>query len=225
MIDAQRPFGLRAEGILKSFRRREILSGASIAVPRGEGAVLQGANGAGKTTLLRILATVVLADEGVAEVAGYDVRRSAARVRERIGVAFVNERSVFWRLNCLENLTLFAATRGVASAERTAQIEGIAAELGITPYLHRRISDLSTGQRQRILLARAALGDPEVLLIDEPLRGLDETGVEQVLRFFRVRVQRGASALIAAPTVSEFAPLDFPLYRIVEGTIQPDSWS
>ena len=186
--------------------------------------VLQGANGAGKTTLLRILATVVTPDTGSATVAGYDLSGSPARVRERIGVAFVNERSIFWRLNALENLMLFAATRGVAAKQRRPQIDALAHDLGIEPFLTKRISDLSTGQRQRIILARAGLGDPEVLLLDEPLRGLDETGVEQALSFIDARVSRGASALVAAPTVSEFQDRGYTLCRLGQGSIHQARW-
>ncbi len=211
-------------GICKKFKDRTILNEASIEVSRGCGAVLQGENGAGKTTLLRILATVVTADQGSARVAGFDVRREGARVRERIGVAFVNERSLFWRLNALENLMLFAATRGVPPKHRRAQIDRIAEELGMTAFLTRRISDLSTGQRQRIILARAGLGDPDVMLVDEPLRGLDELGVDQALRFISRRLALGASALVVAPTVSEFRDQEFPLFRLLDGAIVPSDW-
>jgi ABC-type multidrug transport system ATPase subunit len=210
--------------VTKSFGDRAVLKGASIEVASGEGAVLQGPNGVGKTTLLRILVTVMTPDGGWASVGGFDVRRQAARVRQRIGVAFVNERSIYWRLNAWENLMLFAATRGVDKSQREAQIRSIAEELDVTPFLTRRIADLSTGQRQRIILARAGLGDPQVLLIDEPLRGLDEDGVERALAFLKARTDAGAAALIVSPTIKELGGRNLSLFRLRDGVIRPDEW-
>ena len=225
---------VRAQGLMKTFKGTRgltkrfpgqcVLRGATIEIARGSALVLQGANGAGKTTLLRILATVVIADAGSAQIDGFDVRREPARVRERIGVAFVNERSIFWRLNAFENLMLFAATRGVPPSQRRQHIEIIGDQLGLNDLMSRRISDLSTGQRQRVILARAALGDPRVLLIDEPLRGLDDVGVEQVLKFLASRLAQGSSALIAAPTVTEFRGQPFSLARLSEGMVEPATW-
>lgn len=215
---------ISAHEVSKSFGDRTVLRGASIEVPFGEGAVLQGPNGVGKTTLLRILATVITPDSGSATVGGFDVRRQAARVRHQIGVAFVNERSIYWRLNAWENLKLFAATRGVGEDQREAQIRGIADELDVTPFLTRRIADLSTGQRQRIILARAGLGDPKVLLIDEPLRGLDEDGVERTMAFLKARADAGAAVLIVSPTIKELAGRNLSLFRLRDGMIRPDEW-
>jgi ABC-type multidrug transport system ATPase subunit len=213
------------EGVGRSFKKRTVLHGVNLCVPRGTAVVLQGANGSGKTTLLRILATVVRPDTGVATVAGYDVRRQGNQVRRNIGVAFVNERSIFWRLNGWENLMLFAATRGVAVRDREAHINGLVAELGMEDIVRRRVADLSTGQRQRIILARAALAEPAVLLMDEPLRGLDDEGIEQVMLFLKRRLERGASALIVAPTVSEFRDEGYELLRLREGVVEASDWA
>jgi len=215
---------ISAHEVSKSFGDRMVLNGASIEVASGDVAVLQGPNGVGKTTLLRILATVITPDSGSATVGGFDVRRQAARVRRQIGVAFVNERSIYWRLNAWENLKLFAATRGVHKDQREQEIRAIADQLDVTPFLTRRIADLSTGQRQRIILSRAGLGDPKVLLIDEPLRGLDEDGVERTMAFLKARADAGAAVLIVSPTAKEFAGRDLSLFRLRDGVIRPDEW-
>src|SRR4051812_35687847 len=114
--------GLLARGLSKSFDRRPVLHGVDLALARGRIGIVKGPNGAGKTTLLRIFATVVGPDAGEAWLDGVDVLENPARVRERIGVAFVNERSLYWRLTGLENLRLFARTRGVGRRAAERQI-------------------------------------------------------------------------------------------------------
>ncbi len=212
---------LRARALTRSFGGRAVLAGVELDVEAGTLALLEGANGAGKTTLLRVFATVVRPDGGSAEVAGHDVARAGARVRERIGVAFVNERSLFWRLSGLENLQLFARTRGVARRDVARQVDGLLEELALGEIAPRRVADLSAGQRQRLILARAALGEPTALLIDEPLRGLDEAGIAAVLAFLRRRAQRGASVLVATPKADELEREADVLLRLHDGRVEP----
>jgi ABC-type multidrug transport system ATPase subunit len=212
---------LRARGLTRSFAGRVVLAGVELDVGPGTLALLEGANGAGKTTLLRVFATVVHPDGGSAQVAGYDVARAGARVRERVGVAFVNERSLFWRLSGLENLQLFARTRGVPRRDVARQVGGLLDELALGEIAPRRVADLSAGQRQRLILARAALGAPQALLIDEPLRGLDEAGIAAVLAFLRRRAQEGASVLVATPKADELEQEADVLLRLRDGVVHP----
>ena len=125
------PSGLRAEQLTRRFSGRTILDATGIEVGPGVLAVLEGPNGAGKTTLLRIFATVVRPNDGEASVDGYDVVRDGARVRERIGAAFVNERSLYWRLTGRENLRLFARTRGLSSRDARSQVDSLLEELDL----------------------------------------------------------------------------------------------
>jgi ABC-2 type transport system ATP-binding protein len=160
-------------------------------------------------------------DGGGARVAGYDVAREGARVRERIGVAFVNERSLFWRLSGRENLQLFARTRGVARALVARQVEDLLQELELGEIAPRRVADLSAGQRQRLIIARAGLGAPQALLIDEPLRGLDDAGIATILGFLRRRASDGASVLVTAPKADELEAEADLLLRLRDGVVHP----
>jgi len=198
-----------------------VLADVDLHVDPGALAVLEGANGAGKTTLLRIFATVVRPDAGRAHVDGFDVAARGGRVRERIGVAFVNERSLFWRLSGEENLKLFARTRGVPRRRFRQQVRELMDELDLGEIAPRRVVDLSAGQRQRLIIARAGLGDPTALLIDEPLRGLDEAGIATILGFLRRRAHGGAAVLIATPKADELEAEADVLLRLRAGAVRP----
>jgi ABC-type multidrug transport system ATPase subunit len=215
------PSGLYARGLTRSFGARTILTGVDLEVRSGTMAVLEGPNGAGKTTMLRIFATVVRPDAGEARVDDYDVIRDGARVRERIGAAFVNERSVYWRLTGRENLRLFARTRGLSSRAARTQVDALLEELDLVEISSRWVSDLSAGQRQRLIIARAGLGAPTCMLIDEPLRGLDEAGIATMLSFLRAQATRGAAVLIVAPKLDELQAHADELYRLRDGGVHP----
>jgi ABC-type multidrug transport system ATPase subunit len=209
--------------VTRRFGERTILDTVEIEVAPGVLAVLEGPNGAGKTTLLRIFATVVRPDDGEALVDGYDVVRDGARVRERIGVAFVNERSLYWRLTGRENLRLFARTRGLSSRDARSQVDSLLEELDLVAISRRWVADLSAGQRQRLIIARAGLGAPTCMLVDEPLRGLDEAGIERMLCFLSDRATRGAAVLVVTPKLDELQARADVLLRLHEGRIYP--WS
>jgi ABC-type multidrug transport system ATPase subunit len=198
-----------------------VLAGAELDAAPGAVTLVEGANGAGKTTLLRIFATVVRPDAGTVHVDGLDVVRDGARVRERIGVAFVNERSLFWRLSGRENLELFARTRGVARGDVARQVDGLLEELALGAIAPRPVANLSAGQRQRLVVARAGLGDPRVLLIDEPLRGLDDAGIAATLAFLRQRARGGATVLVVAPKADELAGEADALLALDDGVLAP----
>jgi len=207
--------------LTRRFGERTILDTAEIEVAPGVMAVLEGPNGAGKTTLLRIFATVVRPDRGNASVDGYDVVKEGAHVRQRIGAAFVNERSLYWRLTGRENLRLFARTRGLSSHDARLQVDSLLEELDLATISRRWVADLSAGQRQRLIIARAGLGTPSSMLIDEPLRGLDDDGIETMLSFLRARATSGAAVLVVAPKLDELRPRADAVYRLCDGQIHP----
>jgi ABC-type multidrug transport system ATPase subunit len=214
------PLGLRARGLRRSFGERTVLAGVDLEVPPGTLAVVEGPNGAGKTTLLRIFATVLRPHAGEATVDGHDVIRSGARARERIGVAFVNERSLYWRLTGRENLRLFARTRGLSRRAAGAQVDELLERLGLEELADKWVANLSAGQRQRLIIARAGLGQPACMLIDEPLRGLDDDGIATILPFLRAQAARGAAVLVVAPKLDELWAHADVLLQLADGEVR-----
>lgn len=199
--------GIVARGITKSFAGELALPPTDLRAPAGAVSLVVGRNGAGKTTLLRILATLVLPDEGTVRVNGIDPVTDGRLVRAQLGLALVNERSLFWRLTVLENLGMFARVRGISRADRDDHCLAVLDRLGLADYARRTAHALSAGQRQRVVLGRALVGDPRVLLVDEPLRGLDSAAEELVLEELQARAAAGATVVVATPSMREYEPL------------------
>ena len=154
------PTGLAGHGIDKSFGRRRVLANAELEVTSGEVVALVGENGAGKSTLLRICAGLLRPDAG------------KVRLRGRLGHC-PQATGLFDLLTPAEHLVLFGAARGLPPSEALAAGEALLGELHFRGALGLRVRELSEGSRQKLSLVLALLGDPEVLLLDEPYQGFD----------------------------------------------------
>src|SRR5439155_23700945 len=115
----------------------------------------------------------------------------------RMGVALVNERSLYWRLDGPSNLAFFARVRGMRSRLASAQAAELIAALGLDQVARRPVRTWSAGERQRLVIARAFLGNPDVLLLDEPTRGMDADGVARLGRMLAGARAEGKSVVLA----------------------------
>jgi ABC-2 type transport system ATP-binding protein len=179
--------------LVRSFAGREVLRGVSLNVDRGERVALTGRNGAGKTTMLRCIAGTLAPSAGELLIGGHAA--GSIEARRLIGVSLSQERSFYLRLNGRANLLLFA--RFKASSERAArqELESVVEELELEEIVAKRVHDCSTGMLQQLALARALLGRPSLLVLDEPTRSLD---VEAVERLWTTIDRRPDLALIIA---------------------------
>lgn len=205
---------VEAESLGKSFRAsagwgaalrrgsptsRQALSDVSFAVREGEIFGLLGPNGAGKTTLFKILATLLDADGGDARIGGFSVRDAAPDARRLLAPVLANERSLYWRLSARENLRVYAVLQGVPSHQVRSEIDRVLGAIGFSDVPDTMVGTFSTGMRQRLLIARALLGRPRVLLLDEPTRSLDPISARDFRRFLRESIVRaeGCTVLLA----------------------------
>jgi ABC-2 type transport system ATP-binding protein len=199
-------FAIQTINLTKSFLSRgrviTAVDRASLAVARGEIFGLMGPNGAGKTTLLKILTTLLLPTSGEAYVAGHAIREEA-KVKRSIGVVSSEERSFYWRLTGRENLRFFACLHNLASPEITERIQKISREMGIEDYIDRRFDSYSTGMKQKLSIARSLIGDPQILFVDEPTRGLDPIAASQMRGIFRDLSKRGITIFIITHSPEE----------------------
>jgi ABC-2 type transport system ATP-binding protein len=157
-------------------------------VQPGEFFGLLGPNGAGKTTLFKMLATLTSPDEGTATVYGADVMRQPREVRRMVAPVAADERGLHWRLSALENLRLFATLYDLRGAAMRARIDEVLRVVGLGGAEHRVVGTYSSGMRQRLLIARALLIRPRVLLLDEPTRSLDPVSARDFRTFLREEV-------------------------------------
>lgn len=206
---------VRVEGLSKSYPRRRswsemlrrpwggsrqtVLHDVSFEVRSREFFGLLGPNGAGKTTLFKILSTLVAPDGGRAVVAGHDVVAEEAAVRRVLAPVIADERSLYWRLSARENLELFGALHGLDGAEAGRRIDGLLETVGLEGAGRKIVGEYSSGMRQRLLLARALLPGPEVLLLDEPTRSLDPLAAREFRTFLQEEIagRLGCTVLLA----------------------------
>lgn len=191
---------IRVRGLTKSFKDLEVLRGVDLDVARGSIVALLGSNGAGKTTVVRILATLLRADGGSASVNGFDVSAQAADVRASLSLtgqfAAVDE-----ILTGRENLVLVARLRhlGDPGAVADAMLE----RFSLTDAGGRRVSEYSGGMRRRLDLAMSLVGEPPVIVLDEPTTGLDPQARLEVWQAVRELAAAGASVLLTTQYLDE----------------------
>lgn len=188
---------------------RTALEGVDLEVARGEFFGLLGQNGAGKSTLFKILATLILPDEGEAWVDGIDVARDPGAVRRRLVPVIPSERSLYWRVSARENLRLYAALYGLRGGEAERRVGEALEIVGLEDVGRKQVGLFSSGMKQRLLIARALLGNPTVLLLDEPTRSLDPVSAREFRRFLRDRVggEAGTTVLLATHDHEEVTEL------------------
>jgi ABC-2 type transport system ATP-binding protein len=191
-----------AEGLRKRYGDTAALDGLDLAVPAGAVCGLLGPNGAGKTTAVRILATLLAADGGRAEVAGHDVARSPAEVKRRIGLVGQTP-AVDEVLSGRQNLVMFGRLFGLSAAGARRRADELLERFGLADSGAKAITAYSGGMRRRLDLAASLILAPAVLFLDEPTTGLDPRGRTEVWAAIRALVAGGATVLLTTQYLDE----------------------
>jgi sodium transport system ATP-binding protein len=174
----------------------------SFRVTRGEVYGLLGANGAGKTTTLRMILGLLVPTSGHAEVGGFRSTESADAVKSRIGFVSTTAGLYQW-LTPRELLLFFADLYNVPPQQAEKNVAGLADIFGLNEFLDRRSATLSTGQKQRVNLARSLIHDPPVILLDEPTRGLDVLGSKVIFDYIASARVAGKAVIVCTHRLDE----------------------
>lgn len=186
----------------KKYGEREAVRGLTLTVDPGEIYVLLGANGAGKTTALRCLATLLAPTGGTACVAGHDVRVEPRVARSKLGFLSASM-GLYERLSPRELLAYFGSLHGLEKDAMETRIDDLVTIFGLDEFQHRYCGRLSTGQRQRVSIARAVIHDPPAIVLDEPTFGLDVLSGRAIHAFMRDARERGRAVLFSTHQIDE----------------------
>jgi ABC-2 type transport system ATP-binding protein len=207
---------LDVQGLEKSYDELRVLRGVDFDVARGSIFALLGSNGAGKTTVVKILSTLLKPDAGTATVAGFDVARQPANVRESISLtgqfAAVDE-----ILTGRENLLLMARLRRVQDAGQLA--DDLLARFQLTDAAKRRVATYSGGERRRLDIAMSLIGNPPVIFLDEPTTGLDPQARIEVWNSVKELAGQGTTVLLTTQYLDEAEQLADRIAILHEGRI------
>jgi len=173
-------------GLRKSALR--VLHNIHLTLEEGDLYCLMGPNGAGKTTFLKILCGLILPDSGTLRFSGEILPFDHPHLRGTFGLVTGEERSFYWRLTGKQNLEFFSAFYPFSRKEAKRQIEELSSLFHMESYLDKYFFTYSTGMKQRLGLCRGLLGDPRILLLDEPTRSLDPIAAEEWRHFIRKTV-------------------------------------
>jgi ABC-2 type transport system ATP-binding protein len=195
-----RPVVLSAEGLTKRFGKREVVSDVSFELAAGEVFGFLGPNGAGKTTTIRMLVGLARPDRGRVTIGGFDIARDFAKAMSRVG-CIVESTDLYPYLTGRENLFHFARMLPKGAESRIPELARL---VSLDGRLDDRVATYSLGMRQRLGLAQALLGAPDLLVLDEPANGLDPAGIREIRQLVRhLAADRGIAIFVSSHLLSE----------------------
>jgi len=211
---------LTSEGVQKSYGKRKVVKGVSVAVARGEVVGLLGPNGAGKTTVFYMITGLVPADSGRITIDGRDVTGLPMYRRARLGIGYLpQEASIFRGLTVEQNIMAILELVEPNRKRRREQLDSLLEEFQITRLRKSPSIALSGGERRRCEIARALASRPSYMLLDEPFAGIDPIAVGDIQQLVRHLKQRGLGVLITDHNVRETLSLVDRAYVIAEGQV------
>ena len=200
MIRSRSVIVLSAEGLTKRFGDREVVSDVSFEIESGEVFGFLGPNGAGKTTTIRMLVGLARPDRGRVRIAGFDLHREFSKAMARVG-CIVESTDLYPYLTGRENLLHFARMLPNGAESRIGELARL---VFLEGRLDDRVATYSLGMRQRLGIAQALLGAPDLLVLDEPANGLDPAGIREIRQLIRhLADDRGIAVFVSSHLLSE----------------------
>lgn len=195
-------YAIVSENLTKIFKskKKEVVAvdHISLKIKRGEFFGLLGPNGAGKTTYTKMLVTLLIPDEGEAWIDGFSILKEPVEVRKRVGwmMGETGGRALYWRLSGYDNLMFFARLQNVPKDVAKRRINAMIKFLGLEKDIHKLVMNYSTGMRVKLMLIRALIHNPDILILDEPTLGLDVESARNVRMLLRELVDRAKKTIL-----------------------------
>jgi len=212
------PAAVKVDRLEKTLGKNKVLRGISMEAASGEIFGLLGPNGAGKTTTLRIVCTLLAPDAGSVQVLGFDTMSAPEEVRRRVGVVTADI-GVYPRLSARENISYFAELSGVADGELKGRVDAVLNRLDMTSFANQRAESLSSGQKQKVAIARAIVHDPAVLMFDEPTSNLDVLASREIRNFMVESRGRGKCVIFSTHVLHDAERLCDRVTILHEGSV------
>ncbi len=200
MKDLVKTYQDRKRGVVEAVR------GISFEAFEGEIFGLLGPNGAGKTTALRMLATILKPSSGTAVLSGRDVVKDPDGARRQFGF-MSGDTGLYQRLSAREMIAYFGQLYGMKKAEIDDRLESLKVRLDMGSFFERRCGKLSTGQKQKVSIARTVIHDPPILILDEPTSGLDVLAARNIVSFIRSSRDEGKCVILSTHDMGEASRL------------------
>ena len=213
---------LRAEGLVKSYKRRAVVNGVSFEIQPGEIVGLLGTNGAGKTTSFYMVVGLVKPDSGRVLLDDHDITRMPMYQRARLGIGYLaQEASAFRKLTAAENIMLvLEMQKDMTPAQRKRRMEELLESLGLTARRDSVAQVLSGGERRRVEIARVLASSPSFILLDEPFTGVDPIAIEDLQTIVHDLTKLGIGVLITDHHVQATLAITDRAYIISDGEIK-----
>ncbi|WP_062984072.1 ABC transporter ATP-binding protein [Nocardia anaemiae] len=213
-MSAARPLACSVRGLTKRYNLVTAVEDVSFTVPSGTTAALVGPAGAGKTTILRILLGLLQPTAGTAAVGAPGSRRGEAAATVVVG-GMLQPRGLHPARSARDHLLVYAAAAGVEDA----RVDEVIQVVGLGDLAKTRAGELSDGSRTRLALATALLGDPQLLILDDPLAGLDAAERTWLTDFLRRHTRRGGSVLLSSESLANVIPMADSIIVLSEGSV------
>ncbi len=191
----------------------------TLRVRAGEILCVLGPNGAGKTTTVKMASTLLAPTSGTIRVGGVDAVRNPRKARAHLGLALGGDRGFYMRATVLDNLRFFAELKGAGGRRRDSSIQETLDRLGLGDKATKRVEELSRGMRQRLHIARALIGEPALILLDEPSSGLDPENAKGLRDLVATLRSNGAAILLTTHHMQEAEELANRIVVLDRGTV------
>jgi lipopolysaccharide export system ATP-binding protein len=212
---------LRAEGLVKAYRKRKVVNEVDIDVRQGEIVGLLGPNGAGKTTTFYMIVGLIQPEEGHVYLDEEELTRIPMYQRARRGLGYLaQEPSVFRKLTVEQNIVAILETMKLSKAEKKARLEKLLDELGLRHLRGAKAYSLSGGERRRLEITRALVSDPKFMLLDEPFAGVDPIAVHDIQQIVADLRHRGIGVVISDHNVEQTLDIVDRAYIMYEGKVR-----